>query len=83
MRRALGKYIVVDSEICHGQPTFKGTRVMVKDVLNQVSRGIDWETIVYEWRGSVPKAAIAEAVRLAREAFLDRVGEVAAESGAK
>ena len=30
-----------------------------------------WETIGEEWRGKVPKEAIAEAVRLAMQAFAD------------
>jgi uncharacterized protein (DUF433 family) len=68
-KRILSQYIVADPEICHGQPTFIGTRVMVCQVLKQVARGMDWDTIVWQWRGSVPREAIAEAVRLAGEAF--------------
>jgi hypothetical protein len=30
-RKRLGRYIVADPEICHGKPTFVGTRIMVKD----------------------------------------------------
>jgi uncharacterized protein (DUF433 family) len=33
--KQLGKYIVADPEICHGKPTFKGTRILVKTVLAQ------------------------------------------------
>lgn len=33
MRIEVGKDIVIDSEICHGKPTFKGTRIMVWQVL--------------------------------------------------
>jgi uncharacterized protein (DUF433 family) len=68
----LGRYIVADSEICGGKPTFRGTRILVADVLGQVARGMDWETIVEEWRGAVSTEAIAEAVRLAREALVSR-----------
>ena len=42
MRKALGRYVVVDSSICHGQPTFRGTRILVKDVLEQVAGGLTW-----------------------------------------
>lgn len=66
----LGRYIVADPEICHGKLTFRGTRIFVADVLEQVARGMAWETIVEQWRGSVSEDAIAEAVRLAREALL-------------
>jgi len=36
---ALGAYIVADPKVCHGKPTFKGTRVMVFQVLEQVASG--------------------------------------------
>jgi uncharacterized protein (DUF433 family) len=68
-RVELGEYIVADPEICHGKPTFKGTRVMVWVVLEQVARGMDWDAIVKEWRGRVPREAIGEAVRLAGGLF--------------
>ena len=68
----LGRYVVADSGICGGKPTFRGTRILVADVLGQVARGMAWETIVEEWRGAVSMDAIAEAVRLAREALVTR-----------
>jgi hypothetical protein len=34
-----------------------------------------WEAIVEEWRGSVSTDAIAEAVRLAMQAFVDHADE--------
>jgi uncharacterized protein (DUF433 family) len=71
----LGRYIVADPTICHGKPTFRGTRIMVADVLEQVADGLAWETIIEEWRGSITDEAIAEAVRLARRALLDHVAE--------
>ena len=58
------RYTVVDPEICHGKPTFCGTRIMVSQVLEQVARGMAWDTIIKEWRGSITKDAIAEAVQL-------------------
>jgi len=69
---ALGRYVVADSGICGGKPTFRGTRILVADVLGQVARGMAWETIVEEWRGAVSMDAIAEAVRLARDALVAR-----------
>jgi uncharacterized protein (DUF433 family) len=41
----IGRYIVTDPKICHGKPTFRGTRVLVSDVLEQVGHGVAWETI--------------------------------------
>ena len=62
--RMIGRHIVADPAVCHGQPTFRGTRILVSDVLEQVSSGMAWESIAFEWRGRVSKEAIAEAVRL-------------------
>ena len=70
MKRILGRYIATDPAVCHGRPTFRGTRILVEDVLTDVSRGLAWETIVERWHGSISKAAISEAVRLANEALL-------------
>ena len=71
-RLELGQYIVADPQICHGKPTFKGTPVMVFQVLEQVAYGTPWERIVWSWRGKVPMEAIAEAVKLASELFKDQ-----------
>lgn len=63
----IGSYIVLDPDICHGKPTFRDTRIMVSQVLDQVARGMSWELIESEWRGKVPRAAISEAVYLANQ----------------
>jgi uncharacterized protein (DUF433 family) len=69
-RKQLGQYIVADPKICHGKPTFTGTRIMVWQVLEMVADGEDWDTISHEWPSYIPKEAIAEAVRLASETFV-------------
>ena len=62
-RVELGQYIVADPEICHGKPTFKGTRIMVWQVLDDVADGRSWDFICNtRWGGRVPLAAVAEAV---------------------
>lgn len=73
--QVLGRYLVADPDICHGKPTFRGTRILVADVLEQVAAGLAWETIIEEWRGSITQEAIAEAVRLARQALLEHTAE--------
>jgi uncharacterized protein (DUF433 family) len=70
-KRMIGRFIVADPAICHGQPTFRGTRILVRDVIEQVASGIAWQTIVEEWRGNVNSDAISEAVLLASQAFRD------------
>jgi len=73
----LGEYIVADPLVCHGKPTFKGTRIMVWQVLDDVADGHSWEFICRErWGGRLPLAAVAEAVRLARHAWLDKQGRL-------
>ncbi len=77
MKKVVGRYIVADPKICHGRPTFLGTRILVEDVLEQVAAGMAWPSIVEEWRGSICAEAIAEAVRLARETFREHAHELA------
>jgi uncharacterized protein (DUF433 family) len=62
--KILGRYIISDPTICHGAATFRGTRILVKDVLEQVENGMAWEAITEEWRGTITRDAIAEAIRL-------------------
>jgi uncharacterized protein (DUF433 family) len=51
------------------------TRIFVSDVLEQVERGLPWDLIFEEWEGKIPPEAIAEAVKLARETFLEHATE--------
>lgn len=71
----LGRYIVADPRICHGQPTFRGTRIMVWQVLEMVADGMAWEAITEQCHNSITKEAIAEAVKLSAEAFLRHTDE--------
>jgi len=70
MVQELGRFLVSDSRICHGKLTFRGTRVFVSDVLDQVASGMSWEAIIEEWHGSIGRDAIAEAVRFAKDALM-------------
>jgi uncharacterized protein (DUF433 family) len=66
-RVELGRYIVADPEICHGQPTFKGTRIMVWQVLDDVAEGRSWEFICNKrWGGRIGRTAVEEALKLAQ-----------------
>ena len=70
-RLDLGEHIVADPLICHGKPTFKGTRIMVWQVLDDVADGRSWDFICnVRWGGRIPLAAVAEAVKLAEKAWL-------------
>jgi uncharacterized protein (DUF433 family) len=71
-RVKLGQYIIVDPDICHGMPTFVGTRIMVNQVLEMVAEDAPWEEIIREYDGAISRAAIAEAVRLAGRSFSEK-----------
>ena len=70
----IGKHLVVlviDSEICHGQLTFKGTRIPVETALAYLAIGYSVEQIIRKWP-QLRSDAIEEAVDLATEALLER-----------
>lgn len=69
-KRVIGRHIVADPKVCHGQPTFRGTRVLVADVLSQVASGMDWQSIIEDWHGNISEDAIREAVDLASRALI-------------
>ncbi len=73
--KIIGRYIITDPQICHGKPTFRGTRIMVSQVLDQISKEMAWETIIEEWNGKVSRDALAEAVRLASLAFVEHADD--------
>lgn len=72
----MGQYIVADPQICHGKPTFKGTRIMVWQILDELAHGMSPDEIVAAWGGKVPREAVAESVQLARLSLLNEVGEL-------
>ena len=45
-RIVINSRIVSDPRICHGKPTFKGTRVMVWQILDMLSCGETAENII-------------------------------------
>jgi uncharacterized protein (DUF433 family) len=69
--RNVGQYLVNDPEICHGQLTFKGTRLPVETVLNWLAKGKTLESILVDWP-YLKREAVAEAVQLATAALLER-----------
>ncbi|MFH1881365.1 MAG: DUF433 domain-containing protein [Planctomycetota bacterium] len=74
--KTIGRFIVADPAICHGKPIFRGTRILVADVLEQVASGMAWEAIINEWRGALSKEAITEAVQIARELLVSHAPEL-------
>jgi len=64
MRVEINDYIVADSEICHGKPTFKGTRVMVSDIVEMVAAGEPIEDILEDYP-SITRKHISAALEYA------------------
>jgi len=77
--KLLGHYIGADPKICHGKPTFRGTRIMVDQVLQMVVEGMAWDKIIEQCHNSITQEAIAEALSLASQAFLKHVDDLAPE----
>ncbi len=78
----LGRYIVSDPNVCHGQLVFRGTRIFVEDVLEQVASGMSWEAIIEEWNGHISREAISEAVALASRALNEHADDLVLEPAA-
>ena len=64
MRIEINKHIVADSEICHGKPTFKGTRVLVSDIVELVAAGESVEMII-DGYPSLTKEMVRDALEYA------------------
>ena len=53
-------YVESNPLVCSGKWVFRGTRILVSVVRDQIQRGMRPEEIVEEWYGKVSLAAIAE-----------------------
>ena len=67
--RAVGleesEYIVVDEEVCHGKPVFRGTRILVSDVLELLAAGVTVEEIVRDCYPDLSEEAVRAALKWA------------------
>ncbi|MEB3862261.1 MAG: DUF433 domain-containing protein [Desulfurococcales archaeon] len=64
------KWIKINPNVCHSKPVFKGTRILVADVLEMIASGMSIEDILEEYP-QLSKEMILEAIALAVE-FLRR-----------
>lgn len=74
-------HIMVNPAICHGMPCFRGTRVMVAVVLDNLAAGRPEQEILRDYpslRTESIQAAIAYAAELARERVVELPGSDAA-----
>ena len=72
-RIEINKYIVADPEICHGKPTFKGTRIMVWQILQMLAQGENEKSIRQAFprlNSSHIKAALEYASSITQENYV-------------
>jgi uncharacterized protein (DUF433 family) len=65
----LVRYIVVDDGVCHGKPVFKGTRILVSDVIELLGAGVSIEEIIRDYYPSLNEEMIREALRYFASSF--------------
>lgn len=68
----INKYIVADPQICHGKPTFKGTRIMVWQALDMLKSGMSQKEIFEDFPSlnkNHIKAALDYASSLTKEGY--------------
>ena len=66
MKTLIDKNIIADPQICHGKPVFKGTRIMVWQILELLKAGVSQKEI-YKSYPHLPKNAIKSALGFAAE----------------
>ncbi len=60
------RWIEVNPNVCHGKPVFRGTRVLVADVLEMLASGMSIDEVLEEYP-QLTKEMILEAIALAAE----------------
>ncbi len=70
-RTEIGAYLIVDPDICHGQLTFRGTRIPVDVVLTYLRKGYSVEQLLRSWP-ELTRPAIEEVIALASESLQKR-----------
>ena len=69
----VNKYVVADPTICHGKPTFVGTRIMVWQILEMLAAGETEESILKAFPSLEKqhvKAALGYASSITRESYV-------------
>lgn len=55
------RFIESNPRVCHGQWVFRGTRILVSVVRQQLRSGLSHEQVIGQWRGKLSLEAVAEA----------------------
>ncbi len=72
-RLEIGKHLATDTRICGGRLIFKGTRILVADVLELREIGYSPEELVKQYRGAITLAAVREALSMIRRGLVKEV----------
>ena len=65
-------YVIVDPTICHGKACFKGTRIMVSVILDNLAAGLSSDEILRSYP-SLNREAILAGITYAAELARERV----------
>ncbi len=60
------RWIIIDPNICHGKPVFRGTRVLVADVLEMIASGMSIDDVLKEYP-QLTRDMVLDAIALAAE----------------
>ena len=69
-RMILGRFIVMGPDLGDGEPSFRGTQLAVREVVEQIASGQYWDTVITQSRRTLSRRAIAEALALCVDALL-------------
>jgi len=67
-RIEIGKHLAADTRVCAGRLIFKGSRILVSDVLGLTHAGYTPEAVAQQYRGVISPEAVREAVSLTADA---------------
>jgi uncharacterized protein (DUF433 family) len=72
-RLEIGKYLATDTRVCGGRLIFKGSRILVSDVVDLVHAGYTPDAIAAEYRSLISPEAVREAVSLLRRGVVKEI----------
>jgi len=72
-RIEIGEHLAADTRICGGRLIFKGSRILVSDVLELAEAGYTPEAIAQQYRGIIGSDAVREAVDFTRQGVVREV----------
>ncbi|MFZ5875232.1 MAG: DUF433 domain-containing protein [Nitrospirota bacterium] len=72
-RLEIGKYLATDTRVCGGRLIFKGSRILVSDIVDLATAGYTPNAISEEYRGLISPEAVREALSLLRRGVVREI----------